>query len=152
MTVKHLMTTPVKTCRATTPIGEAARTMLEENCGCLPVTDGKGHLAGILTDRDVCLAVARDRDASKTLVREVMTVRVVSCGVDDYIERALVEMKENRVRRIPVVDTRGMVKGLISIDDVIRTSGVATGRVAAEAVVDVLRHICTPEADLLVAR
>ena len=94
MTVKQLMTTPVKTCRANALVGEAARMMLEENCGCLPVTDAKGHLAGILTDRDICLAVARHLDPTKTPVRDVMTVRVVSCGVEDYLDRALVEMKE----------------------------------------------------------
>ena len=152
MTVKHLMTAPVKTCRASALVSEAARTMLEDNCGCLPVTDGKGRLAGIITDRDVCLAVAQHRDPSKTLVRDVMTPRVVSCGIEDYVDRALVEMKENRVRRIPVIDKRGVVKGLISIDDVIRNSGIAEGRVPAEAVVDVLRHICTAEPDLAVAR
>jgi CBS domain-containing protein len=152
MTVKHLMTAPVKTCRANALVSEAARTMLEDNCGCLPVTDGKGHLAGILTDRDICLAVARHLDPSKTPVRDVMTARVVSCGVEDHLDRVLVEMKENRVRRIPVVDNRGVVKGLISIDDVIRNSGLASGRVPADAVVDVLRHICTAEPDLVVAR
>jgi len=151
MTVKQLMTTPVKTCRANALVGEAARMMLEENCGCLPVTDAKGHLAGILTDRDICLAVARHLDPTKTPVRDVMTVRVVSCGVEDYLDRALVEMKENRVRRLPVVDNRGVVKGVISIDDVIRNSGIAEGRLPGEAVVDVLRHICTPEADVVVS-
>ena len=152
MTIKELMTTPVNTCRTNAHVSEAARTMLEENCGCLPVVDAHGRLAGILTDRDVCLAVARYQHPSKTLVRDAMTSHVVACGTDDYVDRALVLMKENRIRRIPVVDKRGAVKGLISIDDVIRNTGTAIGRLPAEAVVDVLRHICTPDADLLVAR
>jgi CBS domain-containing protein len=152
MTVKELMTTPVKTCRANALVGEAARMMLEENCGCLPVVDAHDRLAGILTDRDVCLAVARHQNPLKASVREAMTSHVVFCTMDDYVDRALVLMKENRVRRVPVIDKRGTVKGLISIDDVIRNTGTAFGRLPAEGVVDVLRRICTPESDMLVAR
>lgn len=152
MTVKDLMTSPVITCRDNARVDEAARTMLEEKCGCLPVVDAHGRLSGILTDRDVCLAVARRQHPSKTPVREAMTSHVVACDIDEYVDRALALMKESRVRRIPVVDKRGAVKGLISIDDVIRNTGTAIGRLPAEAVVDVLRHICTPERDLLVAR
>ena len=152
MTVKELMTSPVSTCRGNACVGEAARIMLEDNCGCLPVVDAHGRLTGILTDRDVCLAVGRHQQPSKTPVREAMTSQIVACETDDHIDRVLVLMKENRVRRIPVVDKRGAVKGLISIDDVIRNTGTAIGRLPAEAVMDVLRHICTPESDLLVAR
>jgi hypothetical protein len=43
---------------------------------------------------------------------------------------------------VPIVDANGHVKGLISIDDVIRRTGISPGRLHAEAVADVLRHIC----------
>jgi CBS domain-containing protein len=152
MTLKDLMTAPVITCRSNASLGEAARLMLDENRGCLPIVDGRGQLAGILTDRDVCLAVARHSDPAKTAVREVMTRDVVSCREDDPLETALVAMKQHQFRRIPVVNSRGRVKGLISIDDAIRNTGLADGRLPAEAIMDVLRHICTPEYDLLLAR
>lgn len=152
MTLRDLMTAPVTTCRNTASLGEAARVMLDENIGCLPIVDGHGHLAGILTDRDVCLAVARHCNPARTDVRDVMTRDVVSCREDDGLDAALVAMKEHRLRRVPVVNKRGRVLGLISIDDAIRNTGLADGRLPAEAVVDVLRHICTPEQDLLLAR
>ena len=126
--------------------------MLDESRGCLPIVNAHGHLAGILTDRDVCLAIARHCSPANTLVREVMTRDVVSCGEDDHLDAALVAMKQHRLRRIPVVNKRGTVKGLISIDDAIRNTGVAEGRLAAEPIMDVLRHICTPEYDLVLAR
>jgi len=152
MMLKDLMTAPVTTCRATASLAEAARVMLDENRGCLPIVDAHGHLAGVLTDRDVCLAVARHYNPTSTPVRDVMTGDVVSCAEDDHLDAALVAMKQHRLRRIPVVNTRGVVKGLISIDDAIRNTGLAEGRLPAEMVMDVLRHICTPEYDLLLAR
>lgn len=154
MKVKDLMTTPVKTCRTTALLGDAAHIMLDAGCGCVPVVDRRGRLAGMLTDRDVCLAVAaRHQSPWEIPVRDVMSPNIVSCLVDDDVDAALVAMKEHRIRRVPVVDDEGHVKGLVSIDDAIRTTGIAKGRLPAEAVVDVLRHICTPvEPEILGAR
>ena len=145
MTVKDLMTSPVKTCRTTALLGDAARIMLEGHFGCVPVIDSRGRLAGMLTDRDVCLAVAaRHQSPWEIPVRDVMSPEIVSCLVTDHVDAALVAMKEHRVRRVPVVNDDGHVKGLISIDDAIRNTGLAKGRLPAEAVIDVLRHICAP--------
>jgi CBS domain-containing protein len=152
MKVKDLMTSPVRTCRTTALLGDAAQTMLLQHCGCVPVVDSRGHLAGMLTDRDVCLAVAaRHQSPWEIPVRDVMSPDVVTCAVDDDVDAALVAMKEHRVRRVPIVDGDGRVKGLISIDDVVRNTGIARGRLPIEAAADVLRHICTPaEDDILV--
>lgn len=144
MKVEDLMTCPVKTCRTTALLGDAAQVMLEAECGCVPIVDRRGRLAGMLTDRDVCLAVAaRHESPWKIPVRDVMSASIVSVPIDAHVEAALVAMKEHRVRRVPIVDEEGHVKGLISIDDAIRNTGLAPGRLPAEAVVDVLRHICT---------
>jgi CBS domain-containing protein len=151
MKVKDLMTTPVKTCRPSALLGDAARIMLDEECGCVPVVDAHGRIAGMLTDRDICLAsIARRQDPWEIPVRDVMSPNIVSCLAADHITAALVAMKEHRVRRIPVVDDDGRVTGILSIDDVIRNTGIAKGRLAAEPVMDVLRHICTRAEDELV--
>jgi CBS domain-containing protein len=133
-------------------MGEAARLMLDENIGCVPIVDVHGHLVGILTDRDICLGVARQFNPATTAIHDVMTRDVISCREDDDLQTALVAMKEHRLRRIPVVNKRGRVIGLVSVDDAIRNAGTAAGRLPAEAVMDVMRHICTPERDLLLAR
>ena len=99
MTVKELMTTPVKTCRANALVGEAARMMLEENCGCLPVVDAHDRLAGILTDRDVCLAVARHQNPLKASVREAMTSHVAS------------ELWTKHAERVPLFQDAGAFVG-----------------------------------------
>ena len=153
MNVKELMTSPVKTCRTSALLGDAARTMLRHHCGCVPIVDGRGRLAGMLTDRDICLAVAaRKQNPWEIPVRDVMSSKIVTCRIDDDVDAVLVAMKENRVRRIPIVDEDGRVKGLISIDDVIRNTGLTRGRLASDAAVDVLRHICTPLPDLAAER
>jgi CBS domain-containing protein len=143
MKVNDLMTTPVRTCRTTALLGDAARIMLAAGCGCVPVVDRSGRLAGMLTDRDVCLAVAeRHQSPWEIPVRDVMSPNIVSVPIDEHVEAALVAMKEHQVRRVPIVDEDGHVKGLISIDDAIRRTGIGPGRLHAEAIADVLRHIC----------
>src|SRR4029079_7228126 len=153
MKVQDLMTSPVKTCRTSALLGDAAQIMLRQHCGCVPIVDGRGRLAGMLTDRDICLAVAaRRQNPSEIPVRDVMSPDIVTCRLDDDVDAVLVAMKENRVRRIPIVDEDGHVKGLISIDDVMRNTGLARGRLPSEAAADVLRHICTPQPDLVAER
>ena len=153
MNVKELMTSPVKTCRTSALLGDAARTMLRHHCGCVPIVDGRGRLAGMLTDRDICLAVAaRELNPWEIPVRDVMSSKIVTCRIDDDVDAVLVAMKENRVRRIPIVDEDGRVRGLISIDDVIRNTGLTRGRLASDAAADVLRHICTPLPDVAAER
>jgi len=85
-------------------------------------------------------------------VRDVMSSKIVTCRIDDDVDAVLVAMKENRVRRIPIVDEDGRVRGLISIDDVIRNTGLTRGRLASDAAADVLRHICTPLPDVAAER
>jgi CBS domain-containing protein len=154
MKVKDLMTRPVRTCGTTALLGDAAQVMLDAGCGCLPIVDNRGHFVGMLTDRDVCLAVAARRQTPWEIpVCDVMSSNIVSVPIDASMDAALVAMKEHRIRRVPVVDGDGHVKGLISIDDAIRNTGIARGRLPADAVMDVLRHICTPaDADVVEAR
>ena len=146
MLVKDVMTRPVRTCRPAASVGTAAQTMRDARCGCLPVVDGHGKLLGIVTDRDICLLVAARRDPWDVPVSDIMSADVLICRPTDRIDVALVAMKENGVRRVPAVDSRDHVKGLVSIDDLIRNTGPEMSALPAEAVLDVLRHICEREA------
>jgi CBS-domain-containing membrane protein len=146
MLVKDVMTQAVRTCHATTSAGEAAAAMGVAAVGCLPVVDSHRQLIGIVTDRDVCMLVARHGDPWAVPVRDIMAGDVIACRTTDHLDVALVAMKENGLRRIPVLDARQQVRGLVSIDDVIRHTGGERGLLPAEAVLDVLRHICGPAA------
>lgn len=74
MKVKDLMTTPVQTCRTTALLGDAVQVMRDAGCGCVPIVDRRGRLAGMLTDHDVCRVVAaRHQRPWQIPVREVMS-------------------------------------------------------------------------------
>jgi len=118
MRVKELMTRDPKTCSPETPLSTAARTMAAENCGVLPVVVEE-RCVGIVTDRDVCLAIGND-DAppSARLVADTMTRGIHFARADDPIGRALQLMRRWRVRRLPVLAADGRLEGILSLGDV----------------------------------
>jgi CBS domain-containing protein len=144
MKVRELMTQPPELCRLDTSLTTASRRMQETGCGTLAVIDSKGRLAGILTDRDLAMAVGlTPRDISRVPVDKAMTHHVHTCAPDDDVDAAMARMAAARIRRLPVVDSDGDVKGLISIDDIILW-GVSQGGVTMQALTGALRAICSP--------
>ena len=144
MLVKSLMTSEVKSCAADTSLAAAARIMSNRDCGIVPVVDAQQKLLGVITDRDVCLAVAtRFRSPDELPVRDVMTKRVYTCSPDDDARTALKLMKNHAVRRLPVVTADGRVSGLISIDDlVLRADSHKGADVSNDDVFDAFKSIC----------
>lgn len=144
MLVKSIMTFEVKSCAADTSVGAAARIMCNRDCGIVPVVDAQQKLLGVITDRDVCLAVAtRIRNPDELPVGDVMTKKVHTCSPDDDARTALKLMKNHAVRRLPVVTADGRLSGLISIDDlVLRADSYKDAGVSNEDVLDAFRPIC----------
>ncbi|MCB1035294.1 MAG: CBS domain-containing protein [Acidobacteria bacterium] len=122
MKVRDLMKSQPRTCTLDDDLGTCGRTMEEVGCGVLPVLDGR-RVAGILTDRDICLALA-DRDAKPSGVKakEVISGQVFSCRDSEELRSALRTMRERQVRRLPVVNEGGALVGLLSLDDVVLES------------------------------
>src|SRR5437870_13006906 len=115
-TVKDVMTTNVVYLPIDTTIGEAARTMREQDIGDVVVADGPS-LAGLVTDRDIVVrAVAETRDPDTTTLREIMTEELVTVRPEDTIQQAALLMRDRAVRRVLVVDDNGLV-GIVSIGD-----------------------------------
>ena len=120
MKVRDIMTEPPLTCSEGTSVAVAARLMGESDYGTLLVVDAQGVIVGIVTDRDICLALARTkRNALNIFVREVMTKRVTSALADEDVHVALGAMRNARVRRLPVRDAQGRLAGILSIEDVV---------------------------------
>jgi len=127
MKVQDVMTSPARSCAADAAIVDAARTMWENHCGALPVLDDDGEPVGIVTDRDICMALVRkNRFPARIAVREVMTPYPFTCQPQDGVGEALTIMAENRVRRLPVVNDEGHLIGIVSISDV--AAALSSGR------------------------
>jgi CBS domain-containing protein len=77
-------------------------------------------VVGVITDRDICLAVTRgNRGAAEIQVGEVSSRPPHTCRASDDVRDALAIMRKRRVRRLPVVGERGELVGLLSLDDVV---------------------------------
>ena len=104
-------------------VDEAARVMRERHVGCIVVVeqgDGGRLPIGILTDRDIVLAVvAKDADAKTLRIGDVMTTAVASVRETDTLYDVLSIMRSRGVRRVPVTGPHGVLTGILTMDDVL---------------------------------
>jgi CBS domain-containing protein len=141
MRVKHIMTVETRTCLRETNLAAAAALLLDGDCGVLPVVD-QGKLVGIVTDRDMYIALAtRNARPSELTVNDVHQGPVYTCGPDDDVRKALEIMKEHGVRRLPVEGFGGTVMGIVSMNDILLASGPKKA-VHDTDVADTFRSIC----------
>lgn len=123
MRVQDIMLRQPRVVKPTDCLAAAGTLMAEVGCGVLPVVDPDHVVVGILTDRDIALALtARNELASDVDVHEVMTSEVWTCLEGDDIREALSLMRRYKVRRLPVVDPSQRLIGLLSLDDVVLTA------------------------------
>jgi predicted transcriptional regulator len=119
----------------------AAELMWKANCGFLPVTESDGKVCGVITDRDICIALGtRNKVAGEVSVREVMSNKLYACSPEDEIHVALLSMREGRVRRLPVIDSDKKAVGVLSMDDVLlHAEGTGSGKVVELSTDEVVR-------------
>jgi CBS domain-containing protein len=130
MRIEQLMTKASTTCRSDHTLRQAAQMMWENDCGCLPVTacDGSQRLLGIITDRDLGMALRLEGgDLRELRVEDVMTEVARACNPEDPLSEAMAIMGEARVRRLPVVDGSERVIGVLSLADLARESAQQSG-------------------------
>jgi len=108
----------VVTVRPTDPVVTAMRKMKEENVGAVVVID-KQKVVGILTDRDVALAVTLGDADSATAVSDVMTHDVVTIWEDQGVFNATQYMQGRQIRRLPVINRDNELVGMVTLDDMI---------------------------------
>lgn len=120
---QDIMTTDPACVTPSTTVSEAARIMKEHDVGMLPVVESTGsdRLVGVVTDRDIAMRhVAEGHDSSDCPVREAMTRDVTTCSPDDDLKDVMNAMTTEQVRRIPIVDERGSLVGVVAQADVAR--------------------------------
>lgn len=116
MKLQRFMQAPAQLCRAEETLAAAARRMEIHNVGSLVVADGTQHIIGIVTDRDLALALAHGKGAD-TPVSDVMTEDVITVSEETDIDDAAATMDSRGVRRLPVADLEGHAVGMICLDD-----------------------------------
>ena len=120
MKVRDVMTKQVTTCRTYTNLAAASALMWDNDCGALPALTDSGELAGVLTDRDICIALGtRNARASDLTVRDVVEASPLSCQSNDDILTTLLIMQQAKLRFLPVVNDAGVLEGVLSIDDIV---------------------------------
>jgi CBS domain-containing protein len=117
LTAAALMTPSPRTCSGFSTVLEAVLIFRDADCGAVPVLE-EGKPTGILTDRDVALALAvHGERLPGVAVREIMSQGIVSVAPDDPLETVVERFGDERVRRLLVVDPEGALKGIITWAD-----------------------------------
>lgn len=123
---------PVVTVTAAVAIAEVARIMRQRHVGSVVVVDGPRTLkpVGIVTDRDIVIEVlAAGVDPGTVTAGDIMTGSPIVASTGEDVMWALKTMRARGIRRLPVVDDRGMLVGILALDDLLQLLGGALGDV-----------------------
>jgi CBS domain-containing protein len=119
-------------------IRKTAHVMSERAIGAVVVVNKKGKPVGIVTDRDVALAVAVDEKDLETPVQEIMPGELITIGENEGIFNATQYIMGYQVRRLPIVDGDGKLVGIVTMDDLLGLLTRELGNLAEGAVRPVL--------------
>lgn len=147
MNIAKVMNRDVRTCSATDTLNRAAQIMWEGDCGLLPVIDERGRAVAVVTDRDICMgAYMQGVPLWGAPVSSVMSKTIHTCRPTDDLATVEQLMQERRIRRIPVVDSEGILLGIVTLGDLARSSQSSTLHKAMEGlgIAKTLASICEP--------
>jgi CBS domain-containing protein len=140
--VEELMIRNVNSCHPENNLAELAAMMWNQRCGALPILDDSGNVVGMITDRDICIALGtRNMRASDVLAREVSSGEYFSCGPGDDVRDALRTMGTQEVSRLPVVDDGNRLVGMLSIDDIVFRAASGSSSVSDREIINTLAAI-----------
>ncbi|WP_348640567.1 CBS domain-containing protein [Chelativorans sp. Marseille-P2723] len=124
MSLERFRRTRMVILNASSTAYQAARAMADNHIGAVLVSDQRG-IAGIVTDRDLALAVlGSDLHPKTTRLRDVMSEEIAVCEMGAGVEQAAELMREHGVRRIPLVE-EGRPVGLVTFDDLVVNKSVS---------------------------
>jgi CBS domain-containing protein len=123
MQVRDIMTHNPEVTHPATLLRDVAQQMKAHDIGVVLICDGD-RLVGMLTDRDIATrAVAEGHDPTKLTVRDVMTVTIVYCFEDQDVQEAARLMEAQQIRRLPVLNRKKRLVGIVSLEDLAAGSG-----------------------------
>jgi len=156
MKVAQVMKQRVKTCRPQDTLNTAAEIMWDHDCGCVPVVDTEGHVVGMITDRDVCMAAYTKGEPLRTLrIQDAMSKTVSTCRADDTVANAERMMRASHVHRLPVVDAADHLVGILSLNDLAQEAQLEVAarkrEVTFAEVGETLEAVCKPRHPRVIA-
>jgi len=120
MLVRDLMRPAPQSCAPGTSLAAVIKQLLACGSGALPVTDANGKMVGMITGRDISVALgSKDCRPSDLVAGQVMSRNIATCGGMDDIHAALKTMRTRQVRRLPVLDEQSNLEGVLCISDLI---------------------------------
>jgi len=141
MQVQDVMSRDPICCERDSYIADIARLMAQYDCGEIPVCDERGRPVGVVTDRDiVCRIIAREEEPLERRAAECMSEPVVTATPEMSIADCARLMETHQVRRLPVVDERGVCCGIIAQAD-LATKG------CRQETADVVERVSVPRAE-----
>ncbi|MDY7082750.1 MAG: CBS domain-containing protein [Halobacteria archaeon] len=114
--ISEIMTTSVRTIRPDTDARTAAEVLSENQIGSLIVVNEADEPVGIFTESDIVRIIAEGSDASSVEVSEFMSSPLVTAESDEVIQDAARKMKEENIKKLPVIDD-GKLVGIITTTD-----------------------------------
>ncbi|HXI12177.1 MAG TPA: CBS domain-containing protein [Thermoanaerobaculia bacterium] len=123
--VKDVMTKNPECVTEKETLRAVAKMMADNDCGAIPVVDSTSTRkpVGMITDRDIVIrAIAKGKDPATTTVADAMSKGVKTVKDDDSIDKVFKVMSDAKVRRVPVVDSKGGVVGIVAVADVAETN------------------------------
>lgn len=150
MKVQDVMMRTPAFCDPETNLGAAVELLWNRNCGMLPIVDAQQKVVGVVTDRDLCVALGtRNRLPGEIKVGEVASGSVYACRPEDDIHTALETMAKQKVRRLAVLNKQGALEGILSMDDVVlHAEAGGAGRIpelSHAEIVETLRRVYGPQ-------
>jgi CBS domain-containing protein len=141
MKIRDVMIDNVRFCSPGMNLASVAEILWKAGCGTLPVVEN-GRVVGMITDRDIAIALGtRNVKASETIVRDVSLPKLFSITAEEDVHVALRTMGAQKVRRLPVVDSKGALEGIVCLDDIVLFAE-ERGVLSYSDVVTTLKAIC----------
>ncbi|WP_338721750.1 CBS domain-containing protein [Devosia sp. XK-2] len=100
------------------PVGEITALMKKDDIGAVPVCEND-RLVGMITDRDLAMRLLPNgTDPKRQTARNVMIAGIVFCRTDQSVEDAVHLMEDKKIRRLPVIDDKKRLVGMLSLSDI----------------------------------
>lgn len=116
---REIMSKKVQTAHRDTSLKEVAGILKKADIGILPIVEENSNkLIGLVTDRDIVIRAVAEGRPAETPVGEIMTRELFTAGPEDFAFAAIRTMGERQVRRVPIVDEKGSLRGIVSMADI----------------------------------